>query len=363
MENADKVYVDLQKHLDKQAVGFPATKSGVELRILKHLFNPEQASLALHLNFKPQSALDIFSQVKGAGISFDKVKSLLEEMEVNGAIGSTIKKGIEHYFTIPLLIGIVELHSYKATPQFWADFGEYSSGEFGKAFASTKVSQMRTIPVEKSISVEHHVTTYDHIREIINSTDGPIAVNRCICREGAKQRGQPCHVTSRLETCMCFGDWARHFIKLGLSREITREEALEITRQNEADGLVLQPTNYQKIDFVCACCGCCCGVLTRQKMLPKPAVNWAHNFFTAVETEMCTGCGICVEKCQMNAITLDEQTGYVAINLDRCIGCGNCVASCPSEALRLVKKEKETVPPEDCTSLYKILAEKTPKTP
>lgn len=46
MTNADKVYVELQQHLDKLAVGFPATKSGVEIRILKELFNPEQASLA-----------------------------------------------------------------------------------------------------------------------------------------------------------------------------------------------------------------------------------------------------------------------------------------------------------------------------
>ena len=38
MSVEEKVYRDLQKHLDKQAVGFPATKSGVELRILKHLF-------------------------------------------------------------------------------------------------------------------------------------------------------------------------------------------------------------------------------------------------------------------------------------------------------------------------------------
>jgi Na+-translocating ferredoxin:NAD+ oxidoreductase subunit B len=360
MENADKVYIDLRKHLDKQAVGFPATKSGVEIRILKHLFTPEQATLALHLNYQPQSARDIFNQVKGSGIFLEKVKSLLEEMERNGAIVSTLKNGTEHYFVIPLLVGVVELHGYRATPQFWADFSEYASGEFGRAYASTKVSQMRTIPVEKSIPVEHHVTTYDQIREIINSTDGPITVSRCMCREGAKQRGQPCHVTSRLETCMCFGDWARHFIKLGLSKEITREEALEVVRQNEEDGLVLQPNNYQKIDFICSCCGCCCGVLTRQKVLPKPAVNWAHNFHAAVETETCTGCGTCVEKCQMNAARIDEQNGYSTINLDRCIGCGNCVAACPSGAVRLVKREKETVPPEDSSSLYKILAERKP---
>ncbi len=358
MEKADNVYIELQKHLDKQAVGFPATKSGVEIRILKELFTTEQAGLALQLNYQPQSARDIFNQVKDSGISLEEVKGLLEEMEKNGAILSTLKNGTDHYFMMPLLVGVVELHGYKATPQFWADFTEYMGSGYGKNFVSTKVSQMRTIPVEKSIPVEHHVATYDQIKEIINNTDGPIVVSSCMCREGAKQRGQPCKVTSRSETCMCFGDWARHFIKLGLAKETTREEALEIIRQNQEDGLVLQPNNYQKIDFVCSCCGCCCGVLRIQKMLPKPAENWAHNFYAAVDTENCTACETCIEKCQMNAIKIDEQNGYAMINLDRCIGCGNCVAACPSEALSLVKREEEAVPPEDSSSLYKILSER-----
>jgi electron transport complex protein RnfB len=356
MENADTVYSELQKHLDKQAVGFPATKSGVELRVLKHYFNPEQASLALNINYKPQSARDIFIKAKGGGISLEKVKRLLAEMTRNGAIGEMERNGTMYYFTMPLLVGMLEWH-HKATPQFTADFNQYMTEAFGRAFANTKVSQMRTVPVEKSLPVEHHVMTYDHIREIIENTDGPISVSKCICREGAKHRGKPCRVTSRAETCMSFGDWARHFIKLG-SREVTREEALEITRQNEADGLVLQPTNYQKIDFICACCGCCCGVLGIQKMLPKPALNWAHNYYAAVDTEKCTGCGTCIEKCQINAAKIDEKSGSATINLDRCIGCGNCAAACPSEALILVKKEKETVPPEDSTSLYKLLSER-----
>jgi electron transport complex protein RnfB len=358
MENTEIIYTELQKHLDKLAVGFPATKSGIEIRILKELFTPEQANLALHLNHDPQSAEDIFNKVKDKGVSLKKVKGLLEEMERNGAILSTEKNGIEHYFTIPLLVGVVELHANNATPQFWADFSEYTTSAFGRAFVSTKVSQMRTIPVEKSIPVEHHIATYDQIRDIINTTEGLIGVNPCMCREGAKQRGQPCKVTSRSETCMVFGDWARHFIKLGLSREITREEALDIIRQNQEDGLVLQPNNYKKIDFVCSCCGCCCGVLRAIKMLPNPAINWAHNFHATVDTDSCTACETCIEKCQMNAIKLDEQAGYVVINLDRCIGCGNCVANCPSEALRLVKIEKETAPPEDSTSLFKMLAER-----
>lgn len=358
MKNSDKIYIDLQKHLDKQAVGFPATKSGVEIRILKELFTPEQASLTLHLNYQPQSTLTIFDQVKSTGISLAEVKAMLEEMESNGSIVSTLKNGGEHYFTIPLLVGMVELHKNKATLQFWENFKEYISGEFGKAYASTKISQLRTIPVEQSIPTEEHVATYDQIRELIANTEGPIAVGKCMCREGAKQRGKPCQVTLHSETCMAFVDWARHSIKYGLGREITREEALKITRQNEEDGLVLQPSNNQKIDFVCACCGCCCGILTKLKSLPKSAENWAHNFYANVENSKCSGCGICTEKCQMNAIDINEELGCSIINLDRCIGCGICVTACPSQAITLIKKEKEAVPPKDTTSLYKILAER-----
>jgi Na+-translocating ferredoxin:NAD+ oxidoreductase subunit B len=358
MEKTDKVYTDLQEHLDKQAVGFPATRSGVEIRILKELFNPEQASLALHVNYKPQSACDIFNSQKDSGVTLEKVSSMLEEMDSNGAIGSMDKMNTKYYYTMPLLVGIVELHNSKATPQFSADFGEYMRGEFGKAYASTSVSQMRTIPVEKSIRVENHVTTYDHVREVIASTEGPIAISSCMCREGAEKRGKPCHVTKRKETCMVFGEWAGRAIASGRSREITREEALEIIRQNEADGLVLQPTNYRKIDFLCSCCGDCCGILISQKMQPNPGAIWAHNFYAAVDPDQCSGCGTCAEKCQVNAAKMDEQKGYAVISLNRCIGCGNCVAACPSEAIKLVKKEKETTPPEERTDLYKILAER-----
>lgn len=358
MSSKDEVYRELQKHLDKQAVGFPATEAGVEIRILKELFNPEQASLALNLSYQPRSASDIYESVKDSGISLEKVEKNLNELASNGSIGELARKGIEYYYAMPLLVGILEWHGSKATPQFWADWREYFTSAYGKAYARTKVSQMRTIPVMNSIDVGHSVTNYDHVREIINHTEGPIIIGPCMCREGSKGRGESCQKTSRLETCMGFGNWARHFMKTANAREITREEALEITRQNEADGLVLQPTNYQRLDFICACCGCCCGVLKTQKSMPKPAENWAHNYYAAVDTELCTGCEACVERCQIDAVTIDEQNDVSVINLDRCIGCGNCVVTCPSEAIDLVKIENEIAPPEDVISLYKILAEK-----
>jgi formate hydrogenlyase subunit 6/NADH:ubiquinone oxidoreductase subunit I len=174
---------------------------------------------------------------------------------------------------------------------------------------------------------------------------------------GAAARGNPCKKTHHEETCMAFGEWAKLAVKGGAT-PISKEKALEIMRQNEEDGLVLQPNNYQKVDFVCACCGCCCGILGLQKVLPNPAVVWAHNFYAAVDAESCVSCGTCVERCQVNAIKIDENISAAVINLERCIGCGNCVVTCPSEAIKLLKMAEETAPPIDAPALYKLLAER-----
>lgn len=363
MKTEENIYRDLQKHLNKQAVGFPATKSGVELRILKRFFSPEEARLALHLSYQPQPISSIYESTKSGDISLADLENMLNRMVRNGAIGQ-LEKGKEiHYFTMPFVIGMYEWQLNKLTPEFLDDVAEYASSKnFGLEFLSTKLPQMRTIPVEQSIKVDHYVTTYDSLRDIIENTDGPIGINECICRKAAAIRGNPCKKTSRLETCMVLGSWAKLAIEGGVSRSISKEEALEIARENEAEGLVLQPSNDQKVEFICACCGCCCGILSIHKILPKPVDFWSSNYYSVVNEESCIGCGDCVQRCQVDAAKIDEKTGICRINLDRCIGCGNCVVSCPSGAISLIKKEKQVTPPKDSEDLYKIIGEHKPGT-
>ena len=43
------LYQKLRKHLNDLPGGYPATETGVELRILKRLFTPEEAWLATHV--------------------------------------------------------------------------------------------------------------------------------------------------------------------------------------------------------------------------------------------------------------------------------------------------------------------------
>jgi len=96
VENGDPIYVELQKHLDRQAVGFPATRSGVELRILRELFTPEQAGVALHLGIEPKSVAEVHEEMRASGITVERVARLLIEMLKNGAITAKIEDG-NHY--------------------------------------------------------------------------------------------------------------------------------------------------------------------------------------------------------------------------------------------------------------------------
>ena len=59
------------------------------------------------------------------------------------------------------------------------------------------------------------------------------------------------------------------------------------------------------------------------------------NFIVQTDTENCNGCGICVSRCQMDALSLENDR--VSLEENYCIGCGNCVTTCPEGALKMVR--------------------------
>ena len=83
---------------------------------MMHYFTPEQAGLAMHLNYRPQSVTEIYDQAKSTGVSHESVKSMLEEMVSHGAIGTMEKDREHYYYTMPLLVGMIEWTS-NVTPQ------------------------------------------------------------------------------------------------------------------------------------------------------------------------------------------------------------------------------------------------------
>ena len=353
--NGNKAYRLLQRHLDAQAVGFPSVRSGVDLSLLKLLFTEEEAKLALHLSYKPATATEI-AGLASALYTPKAVAELLNSMLMKGAIGWKEKNGTEYWFLLPLIVGMYEGQDGKPSARFAVIAGAYMKTlSFGRSFLSVKPSQMRTIPVNRSIKVEHEVAPYDRIRDLIMNSAGPFVVLNCICRVAAGMRKEPCKKTSRQETCLGFGNMGAIVLRRKHGREVTREEALAILQQNEDDGLVLQPANAREPEFVCSCCGCCCGMLSFQKFLPHPVDFWTSGYFAEVNPSVCVGCGKCVARCQVNAVTVKAKGDKAVINLSRCIGCGLCVPSCPVKALDLKKKPEAIVPPKTEEELYEAI--------
>jgi H+/Na+-translocating ferredoxin:NAD+ oxidoreductase subunit B len=359
MNTDEIVYRTLQKHLDSQAVGFPETKSGVEIRILKHIFSPDEAKIATFLNYKPETIETIYQRIKDQIDSKEMLSEILDASEKKGGIETKMKGETKFYCNAPLVVGMYEYQTNRLTPEFVADFEQYTSGQkFGVEFLSTELPQMRTIPIGKSITFKSDVSTFDEAISLLKQSNGVFTILPCICREKKKVKGKSCKITDRKETCLAIGDLADSAIRNNISRRIDLDEAISILGKNQKEGLVFQPSNTQQADFICSCCGCCCGMLSMQKNLPKPIDFWSSNYFAVIDNALCEGCGNCEKKCQVGAVKVSEDNQKFTINLDRCIGCGLCVTVCPSKALTLQKKSKEITPPMDREELYETIMSK-----
>ena len=221
--------------------------------------------------------------------------------------------------------------------------------------------QLRTIPVEKSVPLpdKYLVRTYDDVRKLVEQSPGPFSVANCVCRQMKDLRGQSCRYSDLRETCLQIGaDHSRQYVEMGIARFITRDEVYEILDRAQDAGFILQPENSQRPENICCCCGDCCGPLGAAVKSPRPADLYATNYSVEINPELCTGCGVCVERCQLEARTM--VIGKATVDLNRCIGCGNCVVTCESGASVLVRKQEQLVPPMDKNStLMKILSQKT----
>jgi len=213
-ENID-YYRELQKHLDKMPVGYPATESGVEMKILKHLFTPEQAQIALKLNFiadplkkiyriKLNFIADplkkIYRRLKKSGFSSEELEKKLDEMYFKGLINrGVVKEGeteAKYYGSAPFVIGMFEYQLNRLTPEFFKDAHQYTRETFfSEEYNSSGVPQLRVIPLEQTVDFEQSIANYDDLKQIIEIVGEPIAVMDCICRKGNDLIGEPCTKT------------------------------------------------------------------------------------------------------------------------------------------------------------------------
>jgi Na+-translocating ferredoxin:NAD+ oxidoreductase subunit B len=124
-------------------------------------------------------------------------------------------------------------------------------------------------------------------------------------------------------------------------RVLTKDEAYALLNKTESFGLVhIAAKTREEVVYVCNCCGCCCGILIAISRSGVPASQVINTRdCAAIDSDSCTGCSLCVQRCQLKAIDLGQETYHIIEN--RCIGCGLCVTACPTDAVALVPTKQE----------------------
>ena len=210
----------------------------------------------------------------------------------------------------------------------------------------------RVFPVEKELESELNVQPYEKISEYLKNAEH-IAVSTCYCRHHAELVGNACDKPK--EVCMSVGPGAKYAAERGFGRLISTEEALRILEVSEEAGLVHCSSNTSKyIDFICNCCICHCAILQHHKDMRKNKLAAPSNYVVEVDQESCDLCETCIERCPMDAFSINDNE--IDRDAQLCIGCGLCVSTCPSEALRMVSREEHQTPPRGQRELFAAMA-------
>jgi Na+-translocating ferredoxin:NAD+ oxidoreductase subunit B len=347
----NEVYEKLARFLDELPSGYPRTEGGAEMRILRKLFTPEEAELCLHLTLIPEPARVVAYR---AGKPEDEITCRLDEMEKKGLIYASHAQGRPaEYMAMHFVVGFWEGQVNRLDRELVEDFEAYLP-HFVDYEVWRNAPQLRTIPVGESIPVSTGTLPYERVEEIIRSHT-TFSINNCICRQEMELMGKGC--SKLMEACLAMGSTAHNLVQAGRGRFISQTEALEILEKAELQGLVLQPANNQKPLYICMCCGCCCGVLRTLKLHPHPASIARSTYQAVLDEALCSGCGTCLDRCQMEALSLPN--GSAELDTWRCIGCGLCVITCETGALSLIRKpESEQRPvPKDAIAANLQLAQ------
>ena len=332
----DELYERLMERMDQFPLGAP--RSPNLLKLLKTIFLPEEAEMALRLPAVPVELEEFASEL---GRPVEEVERLLEGMADHGLVFARDRGGKKYYNLLPLLPGIFEMQFMKAetTPakrRVAQLFDAYYHEGWGEEAFSSRTPMARVLPVQEEIPRSDQVMPYELVRSYIKDSVS-MAITNCFCRHEAELLGRSCGAPKAV--CMCFGPFADFLVERGFAWRATPEEMLAALDRAEKAGLVHVADNIQeKINFICNCCGCCCGFLGTITKLGLSGGVASSRYLAAVDEELCNSCESCLEVCQVKAVEVEDERARV--DAARCIGCGLCASHCPSGALSMKVREE-----------------------
>ena len=283
-----------------------------EYRILDPIVDDDMCSVMMRMRLETDfSAEDLAKKTRK---SLDFVQTQCDKLVKAGVIRTRVRSGVLCYYYPIWVPGIMEgilsnREQCDAPPELGACIEEYTRIRVGMLapMLGNGVNFMRVMPVMSAIENDTHKASYDEISTLIEKA-WAISVGPCSCRRSRRLMGEGCgHLEE--DMCLYLNDNAISFSKNGEHRLITKEEAYEILRRAEDNGLVHevnQALGFDDVTAICNCCGCSCYALRIAELFRSPN-GVSSNFIARVDKDKCVACGQCVENCQTNAVRLGQK--------------------------------------------------------
>ncbi len=326
--------------LDKIPNSYTHVDDDSHIELLKWIFTEEEADLASRMKLRGETSQEMAERLDE---NPEKLEPLLETMAKKGQIRVWNSSSGRRYCLIPFAVGVWEEQVGRMDKEFAQLAEDYFRKGKGAGLFDTEPAIMRVIPVNRTINSELEIKPYQIAENMINESKS-WGVRECICKKQKSLLDEPCSYPETV--CIILGKKEDSLDEDEQTIKLTKEEALAKLQEAEDAGLVHCTMNMQQGHYyICNCCTCCCQVLRGVSEAGQPYAYVKSDYIISVDTDLCSGCATCVDRCQFDALTVPED--IVEISSERCIGCGVCAITCPEDALSLIDRPGDKKEPPE----------------
>ena len=283
-----------------------------EYKILEPIVDDDMCEIMMHMRLEANRTAEEIARRAKKDLAFTTEQ--LNKLRAAGVIRSRRVDGKECWYYPIWVPGIMEgvlsnREQCDRYPVLGECFEAYTRVRVSvlAPFMDVGMNLMRVIPVQSAIENNTRKADYDEVHKLIEDA-WAVSVGPCSCRRARRLMGEGCgHLEE--DMCMYLNDNAVNYSETGSHRRITKEEAYEILKRAEDNGLVHElnvTPGYDDTTAICNCCSCSCFALRIASYFRAPdAVR--TNYIAEVDKDKCVACGQCVENCQLNAVKLGQK--------------------------------------------------------